>query len=484
MNDTGQAIEPQFEALLRGETPSSVATAVDNLLRGRQLIFDAQRKSDFHDRIVPRLLDLSANANPQMRWTAIAAMERMSSSLGARHNGSLRIALTTALAKPHPPIAGLRDVEERVFAVRALEAADSTWAPAFLAAIALTDESTLKVVPLATKILASRFGGVNGTLRYLTTCAHGKEVDPLHAGAPLHALAEVMPAARGATEETGELLDGFLRHVIVAAPKSRDALANHVLVFLDRLVQSRLVLTLEPSSYVALRRLRSWFSPLEWPRFLKEGAHVALRAAMVDAITLLARQGLYDETLCGLLRVLHPSETEAETTLAEIASSPRIAPAIAGQLRGIAVVRQRLVSEHARDAANASMDVELGDLMRIANRTSQRSERASSDILATLELVAPETRPHLKALTGSVRAVCGRILEICRARAIELQGDIGNVVEFSPLEHEFLVDQGTTPRWVRIVEPAAIKRDSRGTVDVLVKAIVEPVLQPAPMGDP
>lgn len=280
------------------------------------------------------------------------------------------------------------------------------------------------------------------------------------------ALADVIRQERvllAVSEAAGRELARLCRRIVplpsqTAIPARLGAAAAEVARLLDELFAARLILIVEPDTYAVLEVFQRWWQPLPYPDPL-ETALQPILDKLVTGITWRARVGQRSEHLALRLRQAVGKTKDAQKMLTQIAATETgLFPEIDDWLRG----RSRVSSSTAEALAGALRGV------------------ASEDVtvaLAPILLDAIQAEASLKSgssedLADSLRRLSTRIKAIASQRGLEVVGQPGDVVEYSPSAHESR--SGNTPAEprVRIVRPMVVRRRQDGGQDILVKALV------------
>lgn len=228
---------------------------------------------------------------------------------------------------------------------------------------------------------------------------------------------------------------------------------------------------LSPRTFDGIAQLRRLFLPARWPDETRHSRE-ALGRLMREAIALLAQAGVTDQKLRDSL-VLLLDEPVAAGMLRSVAKE---SPGIPNEVRhwletGHAVV----AAESGAAVAESVLEMIDRDLAE-AFRESQAASVTLSTIKGELEEAVALSQPALAAgsaeLFGRVGRLVRRLEAIAAKRGFELQGAIGETVEYAPSDHASDHPIAGT-RNVRLLSPMVVRRTATGAPQVILKGKVE-----------
>jgi hypothetical protein len=253
--------------------------------------------------------------------------------------------------------------------------------------------------------------------------------------------------------------------------------ADELLALIHELIRARFSLATEAATYEALYVAEDWLSPRRWPAFAKSSAHARILVAdLREALTILARQGRTDATLLRLLTRAAGSEEAVRAATSQIAQQPGLSPEVREWLVHLGDVPRRpaprtetLAAESQELAENAF----LADLLIEAEQLARRSEIVRQEVLPEVKILAPTLAAQLEGHVGQGFAISEAIRSLARRRSLEVRGRPGEVIEFSPLEHEIVDGTEAGVRYVRIRKPTVVYVRPDSVPVVVRKALVE-----------
>lgn len=241
-------------------------------------------------------------------------------------------------------------------------------------------------------------------------------------------------------------------------PSHLDSAAVEVAGLLDELLTALPGLSAEPKAYAVVEIFRNWWQPLPYPERLQQ-ALAPIVDKLLGRITSLAREKKLSEDLSLRLRQALGNPEEATRMLAQIADRETgLAPEIHDWLRG----KKRTTSAAAGALRRALQSVSSEDIIAAIAPLFLEAEEA----VASFEKDSPEE------MADHLRRLATRIRSLATHRGLEIVGEPGEVVQYSPSAHETLT--GIIPREpsVQILRPMVIRRRQDGGEDILVKALV------------
>ena len=105
---------------------------------------------------------------------------------------------------------------------------------------------------------------------------------------------------------------------------------------------------------------------------------------------------------------------------------------------------------------------------------TRAADMVQSDVLPEVSIVLPQQAQMLSRLIGLAEAMASKLNLAVKWRSLRLRGTVGQVVEFSPVEHQ-LDPGGARSRRVRLLSPVVERVSEDGVPRVVLKAPVEPI---------
>lgn len=397
----------------------------------------------------------------------LATLWRMT-GLGSmsRHRRRLVAALGRGIGEFARPIASMPDPKDRRAAAEALEHVDGAWVVDYCAeAVARDPDPKSDARDALCRVLLVRTGEVGAAFRSLadpmsSVVIAQSDVATGRARRVAWILRSMRPAlyeveAAVADAETGDAYASFVFAGLRSAPGERGAsmdAAREVLLCMNVIVRLHGVsLATKAATYSALSQLRRRLGWHDWPDDLSDEVRL-LGLRIEDALLALGRQGVAD----GELRKAYVE------LLGSVTASRRLA---------------RLVRRSAGLDEEVAYWLENGS-GRIRLETSGAIEEASmsgvdADISTALVGVDALERAGGIIDDERVRRLSRAVREAARKRGLVLRGSVGDVVEYSPGEHE--LDGGAIgARSVVLLRPVVDRVVGGRRVGVSLKAEVSP----------
>jgi hypothetical protein len=172
----------------------------------------------------------------------------------------------------------------------------------------------------------------------------------------------------------------------------------------------------------------------------------------------------------------------ARLTLTEIANEPGVPPDLAVWL---ATGKEQDPSLAPASESLADLDQKahenrvIAEILRISGATRRASGHIAVDVLAELEILAPQLVAPVRSLAVRSEDLTSAIVSLAERRGLALRGLTGDTVEFSPLEHDLPGQSSVGVRWVRVVQPCVeMTIEGQQGRRIILKALVEPAAPP------
>jgi hypothetical protein len=221
--------------------------------------------------------------------------------------------------------------------------------------------------------------------------------------------------------------------------------------------------------------VRGWYRQSDWEEFAERSEASRLLARdIAEAIELLVRAGVTDDVLYSRLVVASGSEENARRTAKEILSRlPGLNEDLARWLSGAPMKRS---STLATESQMLGVDEALADLMIDSARMKELAETISRDVLPEVAIMVSHAGGAMDRLIGLIRSTANAVEGVAHSRSLRVIGSVGDVVEFSPLEHEMAGGPRPGIRSVRVVRPGVDAPSGAGGRRIIRKALVEPLM--------
>jgi hypothetical protein len=294
-------------------------------------------------------------------------------------------------------------------------------------------------------------------------------------------LAALRNAVKECQTEPGEDVGSRLRDVLGAGFRgnevpgtSKQDLGEECLGFIHDVIRLDFALATSPSTYMALRTIRHWHQQSEWERYLEISSSARAVAKDVErALELLARAGVPDKTLFEYLSILLGDERHARSRAENIAQrNPALEQEVADWLCG-RVLRRRS-SELATGSQYQQADELIADLLIQQNVLGTLEDQIHNDVLPRLRVLEQQSAAILETWVTKVRAFSNASQAIADMRGLSLVGTVGDVVDFSPIEHQLTNRNAFGSRRVLIIRPMVVAEAGGERRRVVRKALVDP----------
>ena len=231
---------------------------------------------------------------------------------------------------------------------------------------------------------------------------------------------------------------------------------DDLMSFVLHVIRMDLRFLTEPAIYNSVERARGWLPDGGWLRFTKSARTAAkLRKTLLDGLVILLKQHNPNRALVDCHRMLSPTPQAARAELKAVAQGDREIPAI--QQDWLASGGEKAVARHDRDLSETD-DIAIA-MALLAVEALDRCE-----LVATGKTTDAETGEFVrKAIEAR-----DRVRSIARRRNLQVFGEPGSIVKFSPNAHRLTTPEAA-PDNVRIVEPGVESQGSFG-VRVVVPA--------------
>lgn len=485
---TGQAKSNEV-ALRRFAESDSMADRLDSLRKLMQggAIHAAQTAPEFAAGIDRMIGALRAAGDPKQRLLALAIVARATSRLKGRRT-ELGREIAAALKTPLPPLGGLPDADDRAYAAQALRWASGDW-PIPYAARSIVEEETgekvrtelVRVLLANTTDLAAAFAALRDPLADLRPDTEspadsvGKRLKRILAALRKEILLADNPAGRDVGDALESLAIAAFRGVgEPASPRVAEDVTIELACLLHDLAKVRFSLAIEAPTYNVLRVPARWYPHGRWPPRVRKGLD-AVSHTIEEAMTLLAKQGVADDGLMKALTTVEGSRERALRITARIAArTSGLRDNVVQWLRKGRVNRGGPGSELlfksgllAADRALAHLSIDSGRLVELLDETGQ-------ELLHDVRDTAPGREARVKALLNRAKALAEGVRALASKRSLRVRGRPGDIVEYSPIEHQALNGAVAGARHVRIVRPLVERLRGGGIAEVVAEAGVEP----------
>jgi len=472
-----QNVPDRFKALLE-------------LNKNRKRIHEAAKSPDFSDSLEACFKEALTSGSPEDMLMATAAISRVSSivkSFRKNAQGMARKYISERL--PSPGI--MQNPDDRYYIAKTCNMIASDWVADYLAQAAIEEENAERAraeyvaglfksvgsLQIAFDILTQKLSKWNvSTEKPEETVARRlKRVLGAVQPALMEYEGEITPDAGGSLARMVRIRKGLE----LLDQDIRRELASEVAETIHNLIRARFSLATDSATYEAIRVAKRWFPEYRWEDFAKGAASLRKVASdLLEGITLLARQGITDSAMFECLTIVLGSEDNARRKTAELGRS----------LSSLTDdVRQWLITGHMQEGRKPSEATDLSirsaehreNLLLSSHlldieRFNRRIALIQKECLTELEVLDPNIAKGIEIFLEQARTVVDGFRSICSRRGLKIRGNINEVVEYSPLEHDVVTGSAQGIRMVRVIEPVVEKINEAGIPSIVRKGIVEP----------
>ena len=423
----------------------------------------------------------------QQKLFALTVLARLASRVKAMRAQMSR-EMSAALDTCPPPLSELSDAEDRFYAAQALAHASGDWVVPYLARSVVEEETGEKARSELVRTLLQKASELSYAFQALSEpLKEWKPETEAPGDTAAKRLKRILSALRPelllSDTPAGDDLGLAIKRLISAAfhiagpPTAPSVLVDvtaEIALFLHDLVRTRFSLAVEASTYSALRVPSRWFLSGRWPDDASDALELLSRD-IAEAIALLAKQGVTDDELLGSLILVAGSREAALRITSRIAGGTTgLAKEVVGWLeRGRVTAEPKgtsLMAESGRLAADPTLALILLDSRRVI----ELLDGPGRDLLNEVGIFEPSLETSTKTLLEKSRALADAVRALAAKRSLRIRGEVGDVVEYSPVEQEGIHGPIVGARRVKIVRPLVERVRSDGTADIVVKAAVEP----------
>lgn len=468
--------------MITSQNLADEASKITDLIRKKQLHKFSQDPA--FSVLLQNLGAAAEGETPSDRAHAAALLCKVGTLL-KRARPQIAVYLTRVVTKPFPPLRMLDDADNRYYLATFWKFVSPEWSADFLAEAAVHEEAAEQVRRECIAGLLTTVPTIESALRRVTAFVRELKFqteNPLKSKARrlrrfFSALRlESISIGKEPGKSIGEALTILVRQAFAAddlrTSKVRDELAQEVLAFLHEILKSRSDLADSAEAYKVIDTVRDWFSLGDWNDFTEDSAAAALLAQDLEqTIERLIKSGIPDNSLLRLLTVISGGERVAREKLSGILSrNPLLTEDLVAWLQGR---EPRLKSLFAQESQAVQTEDDLATLLLEALSGSSLVDEFQNDILPEMRVLGAKHTGNVEKLVNRMTALIKEIEASCASRSFLIQGVIGTVVKFSPLQHELVDSAHFGDRNVRIVRPAVVVQLQDGSYRVVRKALVE-----------
>ncbi|MCC6263995.1 MAG: hypothetical protein IT169_10490 [Bryobacterales bacterium] len=475
----------ELDSFARGASPEEQSRALSSLMKLRKL-HQAAKEPDFEIGLATLSRAAAEPTNSEARLIAVAALSRIGSLVKPLQK-KVSVHLTSSLTNPLGDLQLINDPDDRYYVASLWRLAGAPWLAEYLAKGAIHEEGSERVRLECLEGLLSNSEDLASTLKHLSSPLRRLSFDTERPGDSkarrarriLEGLRTVYASStKDPGEDVGSIFKGFLTDCFVHDGLPTDSsllneVAEESLGMVHQFIRARFPLATAHETYSALEVARGWYREVDWLSFAEQSAAASLVSRdLTDALEMLVRAGVSDEKLFSMLVVSAGGERWARAQTKELLQRlPGLPDELAQWLSGI---QPRKKSTLAAESQMLAFDETLGDLLISGQRLGAMAERVQSDALPEITVMSPQSALSVESLLGGVRSMVNALDGITKVRELSIRGKAGDIVEFTPLEHEVVAGSIAGVRTVRLIRPAVDAPGASGGRRILRKALVEP----------
>jgi hypothetical protein len=386
-----------------------------------------------------------------------------------------------ALSRELPTLELLPNGDDRYYASLSVMDADATWVSQF-AASGIAREETAETargalairlfadltLADALNLLAANLSQIKFTTEKPAESA-AKRLRRVIAAVRRAIVAKAIPTGRDIGIALRKLFDSpFVNAADQVEGKVSRELASECCGLVHDILRTQLTIVADPEVYRSLLAAKNWITPALWPRFVKGDDNISnVRQALEDAILLLAKQRVTDQSLLDALVIFFSTREEAAARTAQIArENEGLDNDVREWLMRFGRARSTPVLSSMTEARDSSSDAAVASLLVLA-------DALQSMLVNAAEIKGQNGSTLPIQISRSVTRLTSEIVRLAAARQLSIRLQPGDVVEYSQHSHELVGGRQMGIRSVRVVQPLVERRGADGVVAVIQKAIVE-----------
>ncbi|MDE0058888.1 MAG: hypothetical protein OXI22_02825 [Defluviicoccus sp.] len=468
---------PQMEQKIR---------SLKTLMRGGT-VHSVRNDPRFAKGIEQTIEELRSTPDPRQALLALTVLTRVASRV-KNERKKLIEEIEQALQSPLPQLAILDDADDRAYAAQALKWATGDWVLPYIAQAIVHEEAGEKTRSELIRILLNIAPDLTTAFQALRKPLEVWQPETESPGdSAAKRLKRIFVAIRRELllqecppgDELGAMLQGLVLDTFrtVGAPSTPSVAAeitSEVALVLHALVRTRFSLAVDGATYGVMHVLARWFLKGMWPEVTKPSLNT-LSHDIVEAITLLAKQGITDDQLLHCLVLFEGSQDNAIKRTRAIADHlPGLPNEIAQWLRKGRVRKHAGGADLLAASSQMAADPDLALLLVDSRRVMRMIEETGQDLLNEVRVFEPALESSTMDLLKMVESLADGVRALASKRNLQIRGQVGDVVEYSPSEHVGVGGRIFGARRVRILRPLVERVRSENVSEVIIRAVVEP----------
>jgi hypothetical protein len=276
-------------------------------------------------------------------------------------------------------------------------------------------------------------------------------------------------------EAFGATIDKLVADVLARSPAADRAVAllaaGAVLRFVILVVRLHGTLAAEAKTYAFLSPLRRSLGRSNWPEELSADLNRAANQVL-EQLIFLVRLKMPDNELRRVYLAL-VGEAIGKLKLAKAADGTHGIDTEAGYWLKNGAKRRELPTQTAvEETAMSTVDRDLALALRESETVREGLGAVASEVISAADFHSQRLSQELKVIFDRIDRLVGHVEAASRRRGLVLKGELGEVVDFSPLEHE-PVANAVGARTVRLKTRTVERVIDGQSSGVIVKGDVE-----------
>jgi hypothetical protein len=428
----------------------------------------------------------SPSADATGRLLAVATLLRIAALIKPWTDRIVK-GITSALAEPLPPLEVMADPDDRYYIATCWRVVARPWIKTYLAAGAVREDGSERVRLECMEGVLCLSVDLEAALIELVDPLRRLHFDTEQPGdSKMKRLRRVLAAMNlvfsTTPKEPGASAGACIRRVLIESMQNVPAavdrkvigeVAEETLKLIHGIVRARFSCVTDEETYAAMDVVREWSRGYDWEDFAEESPSSRLIARdLKGALELLIRAGVSDDKLYSRLVLATGNESRARCATREILErNPGLPDELSRWLAGEPVRRK---SAFAAQTEAAQYDEFVADLLLDCSRLRSMEDTFNREGLPEINVRAPGAAIEVSRILGVVRSFRNAVETAAAIRLLSLRGRVGEIVDFSPLEHELAGGPQPGIRTVRVVRLAVEAPGGSAGRRIVRKAIVEP----------
>ncbi|MDA3970515.1 MAG: hypothetical protein PF442_04130 [Desulfobulbaceae bacterium] len=426
------------------------------------------------------------SAQDKDRLLAVATLGRLASSI-KRLRATIYDSLQVALAKELPEPFLLEEPDDRSYVGYACEQVQPKWGVDYCANAIVYEETGeqsrvafLKALLMMKPDLSAVLMELAGVIRSFIPetedpgTSIAKRLKRLMDGLQV-AMAEI----RGEPgDEPGKQLASLCWAAFKDVPVSKkvDTLIDTtagVAGVIHEVVRLRFSLATEATTYSALKVVKSLQPTNVWAKNAPQSkALLQVVQDISEAMLILAKQGITDDSLAGQLVIACGDKKTARQRMKKLAQMPGVANNVKNWLAE--GKNEAPLDVAIGESQQLNDDCQLAELLIDAQRFQALESVGKQQILPEIEMLDPRLGESVQRLMQNGVTICDAIAVMAKRKNLRVRGTSGDIEEYAPMEHEIIGERNGV-RQVCIVRPVVEQVRDSGVSFVIIKGLVKKV---------